>query len=272
MSRELATRVALLAYPPGVRDRIGAEMTGTLLDAAAGSRMRFAQELVGVARLGLRARAQATAAAGTRRVIADGLCLAGVWLMTLDLSTLLAQTARGMHDPLLAPPSVALLGVALALALVGYDRLAGAAGIAWAAARFPALLDDRPGMALAVVVATLPSLICFTVLVVAPRKRARDPRRLAWLIVPATLILTLGPPKPDQSPLLLALVAVAVLIVVLYALAALSTDPRVAIAGVVSLSTVGLGAGSVGALAFSAPLILVIGFAMLRERRLQALI
>jgi hypothetical protein len=66
--------------------------------------------------------------------------------------------------------------------------------------------------------------------------------------VPATLVIAFGPPKPDQSPLLLALVAIAVLIVVFYALATLTTDPRVAIAGAVVLSTIGLGAGSVNAL------------------------
>ena len=30
--------------------------------------------------------------------------------MTLDVSTLLSQRARGMHDPLLSAPSIALLG------------------------------------------------------------------------------------------------------------------------------------------------------------------
>jgi hypothetical protein len=269
MSRELATRVALLAYPPDVRDQIGTEMSATLLDASAGSPARFTHELVDLTWLGLRSRAQLTAAAGARRVIADGVCLAGVWLMTLDLSTLLAQTVRGVHDPLLAPQSLLLLGLALALALVGHDRLAGAAGLGWVAARFPTLLDHRPGMALAVTVATLPALACFTVLIVGPRRRARDPRRLAWLIVPATLVIAFGPPKPDQSPLLLALVAIGVLIAVIYVLATLTTDPRAAIAGAVSLGAVGLGAGSVNVLVSSASLVLVIALAMLGQRRRQ---
>jgi hypothetical protein len=204
-------------------------------------------------------------------VVADGLCLAAVWLMTLDLSTLLAQTVRGMHDPLLAPPSLVLLGVALALALVGYDRIAGAAALVWVAARLPALLDHRPGMALAVLVATVPSLTCFAVLTAAPRRRAPDPRRLAWLLVPATLVLAFGPPKPDQSPLLLALVVIIVLLVMLYALATVSTDPRVAIAGAVAVSAIGLGAGSLDAPAPAASLgVVVVVLAITRWRQRAA--
>ena len=150
MSREGATRVALLAYPRDVRERAGGEMTATLLDASAGSRTRFLRELAGLARAGSRVRAQRTAAIGARRVLADGVCLAAAWLMTLDLSTLLSQRARGFEDPLLAPWSLILLGAALALVLVGYDRLAGAMALVWTAARFPALLDHHPGMGLLV--------------------------------------------------------------------------------------------------------------------------
>jgi hypothetical protein len=92
-------------------------MLATLLDASAGSRMQFARELADLVRLGLRARATQTASVGTRRLIADGLCLAGAWLLTLDLSTLLSQRARGLHDPLLAWPSIALLAAVLAVAI-----------------------------------------------------------------------------------------------------------------------------------------------------------
>jgi hypothetical protein len=88
-------------------------------------------------RLGLRTRATSTARVGARRLIADGLCVAAVWLMTLDVSTLVTQRARGMHDPLLAPTPLALLVAALALALIGRDRLAGAAALAWTALRMP---------------------------------------------------------------------------------------------------------------------------------------
>jgi hypothetical protein len=265
MNRERAVRAALLSYPDQVRERDGAEMTATVLDVAVDSRRRFVRELADLVRLGLRARAKRTAAAGAARVIADGVCLAAVWLLTLDLATLLAQTVRGFHDPLLAPPSLALLGAALVLALVGHDRLAGIAALTWTAARFPALLDHHPDATLAVTLATLPSAACFAVLIMAPRRRPRDLRRLAWLIVPATLVIALGPPSYDQSPLLLGLIAIAALLVVLYALATLTTDPRVAIAGAVVLTTLGAGAGP--ALVPAAPLVLAV--VALRVRQLR---
>jgi hypothetical protein len=264
MNRERATRRALLVYPPDVRERVGHEMTATLLDASAGSRARFARELADLARAGVRLRGQRTAATGARQVLADGVCLAAVWLMTLDLSTLLSQTVRGFHDPLLAPWSLVLLGAALALALVGYDRFAGAAALVWTAARLPALLDHHPGMGVVILAVTLPSVACFAVLVVAPRRRAPDPRRLAWLLVPVTLVATFGPPQYDQSSLLLALVAIAVLLVVVYALATLATDPRIAIAGAIPLGTVA--AGSAALLTLTA--LLVLATAVARVHRL----
>jgi hypothetical protein len=189
--------------------------------------------------------------------------------MTLDLSTLLAQTVRGMHDPLLAPPSLILLGVALALALVGHDRSAGVTALVWTAARLPTLLDHRPGAALVVVAATLPSATCFAVLALAPRRRAPGVRGLAWLIVPATLVITFGPPQYDQSPLLVALVAITALLVVLYALAMLTTDPRIAIAGSVPLSAIGIGAGSFLLLGLAAPLVLAVALTRIRQLRQQ---
>jgi hypothetical protein len=273
MSRERLVRAGLLAYPPAVRAALGPEMTATLLDAGTGSHRRFARELADLARLGLRARATRVASAGPGRVVADGICLAGTWLMTLDLSTLLSQSVRGMRDPLLAPASIALLGVALALALVGFDRLAGIAALVWTAARMPALLDHHPGMALVVLAVTVPSAACFAVLAFAPRRRAPDLRRLAWLIVPATLVATLGPPTYEQSPILLTVVAVAAILVVVAAVALLPTDPRLAIAGAVPLSDLGIGVAGNATDAFAALFIaatpLVLAVAVTRTRRLR---
>ncbi len=261
MSRARAARAALLAYPADVRERLGAEMIGTVLDVSRGSRRRFARELAGLVRAGLRART------APRRALADGVCLAAAWLMTLDLSTLLAQIVRGMHDPLLAPASLALLGVALALALVGYDRPAGAAALAWTAARLPALLDHFPGRAPAGLGVSLIPAACFATLLLAPRRRAPDPRRLGWLAVPVVLAATFGPAHYDQSPLLVALVAVAAVLVALYALATLPTDPRVAIAAAVPLATLGAAPGRIAVgLVFVAPLVLAVGAARLRRR------
>lgn len=272
MSRESLVRAGLLAYPDDVRAALGPEMTGTLLDASAGSARRFVREFVDLVRLGLRARATRVAAAGPRRVIADGVCLAAVWVLTLDLATLLCQTARGMHDPLLAPASIALLGVALALALVGCDRLAGAAALVWTAARMPTLIAGHPGMALVVLAVSLPPIVCFAVLLFAPRRRALDLRGLAWLVVPATLVATLGPPDYDQSPLLKAFVLLAAFGVVLYAIAMLLTDPRIAIAGAIPLANLGVGATGKGADWIAALLIAalpaVLAIATARSRRL----
>lgn len=248
-------------------------MLATLLDASGGSRTQFAREIADLVRLGLRARATQTASAGARRLIADGLCLAGAWLMTLDLSTLLSQKARGMHDPLLAWPSIALLAAVLAIALVGIDRVAGAGALLWTALRLPELMDHHPG--LAGLAAEILPVICFGAMVLAPRRRALDLRRLAWLVVPAALVLTLGPPNDEQNLLLLAAGTLAALVVVLVAVAALPTDPRLAIAGAVPLSNLGIVVvginhdTSVPARLFLAAAPAVFAVAITRTRRLR---
>ncbi len=238
MSGERMAELALLAYPAAVRAARGDEMLATLQDASAGSRRQFVRELSDLIRLGLRARGSQTASAGARRIVADGLCLAAVWVMTLDISTLLSQRARGMGDPLLSSPSLALLAAVLAIALVGYDRLAGAGALVWTALRIPALWDHHAGI-VDLAPEVLP-VICFCVLVLVPRRRAPDLRRLAWLLVPATLVATAAPPPGEASPLLLAGVLLAALLVVVVAVALLPTDPRLAIAGAVSLSNLGI--------------------------------
>lgn len=272
MSRAWIAGLALRSHPATTRAARGEEMAATLLDVSAGSHRRFAREIADLVRAGLAARATSTARAGARRLIADGLCLAGVWVMTLDASTLMAQRARGLDDPLLDPRSIALLVAILAIALIGFERVAGAAALAWTALRVPLLWSHHPGIA-GLAPEILP-IVCFTAMILAPRRRAPDPRRLAWLIVPATLVLALGPPSGGQSPLLLAYVALGALLVVTYALAMLPTDPRVAIAGAVSLSNLGLAVVAVNpdrsapAWLFVAATPAVLGFVATRTRRL----
>jgi len=112
-------------------------------------------------------------------------------------------------------------------------------------------------------------------MVLAPRRRSADLRRLGWLIVPATLVLTLAPPNGERSPLLLAYVALGALLVTAFAVAMLPTDPRLAIAGAVSLSTVGLSVvvhhhdASAPASLFLAAAPVAIAIAIARTRRLR---
>jgi hypothetical protein len=273
MSGERMAELALLSYPAAARAARGEEMLATLLDASAGSRRRFVREIADLVRLGLRARGSQTASAGTRRVVADGLCLAAAWFMTLDVSTLLSQRARGMHDPLLSSTSIAVLAAILAIALVGYDRLAGAGALVWTGLRIPALWDHHAGI-IDLAPEVLP-VICFCVMVLAPRRRAPDPRRLAWLLVPATLVATAGAPRDEASPLLLACVLLAASLAVVVAVAMLPTDPRLAIAGALSLSNLGIAVvainhdGSLVPRLFVAAAPIVLAVAITRTRRLR---
>ena len=106
--RERLAGLVVRAYPDGAP---AGELAGTALDVGAESPARFARELAGLTRAGLRERATRTAAVGPARLVFDGLCLAAVWIMTLELSVGLSQRiGRGMSDPLLAWPLMALLG------------------------------------------------------------------------------------------------------------------------------------------------------------------
>ena len=179
-----------------------------------------------------------------------------------------------MHDPLLSATSIALLAAILAIALVGYDRLAGAGALVWTALRIPALWDHHAGI-VNLAPEVLP-IVCFCVLVLAPRRRAADPRRLAWLLVPATLVAAAGPPPGEASPLLVACVLLAVLLVVVAAVALLPTDPRLAIAGAMSLTNLGIAVVAINhdrtfmPRLFLAAAPMVLAIAITRTRRLLA--
>jgi hypothetical protein len=250
-------------------------MLATLLDATAGSRRPFVREIFDLVRLGLRARATGTARAGAGRLVADGFCLAAIWVMTWDVSTLLSMKYRGLHDPLLAWPSIALLCGLLAIALIGLDRLAGGGALVWTALRLPDLMDQHPGIA-GLIPEVLPA-VCFAVMVLAPRRRAPDPRRLAWLVVPVVLVVLFGPRDNGENPILVAAVVLAVSLVVAFALSALPTDPRMAIAGALPVSNLAITLVSINhvtsVLAWlfvaAAPLVLVV--AITRTRHLQRL-
>jgi hypothetical protein len=141
------------------------------------------------------ARATQTASTGTRRLVADGFCRGAK--MTLDLSTLLGQKlGRGYEDSLLSWTSIGALAAILATALVGAERLAGVAALAWTAIRMPDLVAHNPtfnGIA-----PTFVPVVCYAVLILVPRRRALHLRRLAWLGATGWLVAVYGP--HDGSP------------------------------------------------------------------------
>jgi hypothetical protein len=265
MKRERLASLAVRAYPDD--NVLADEIASTVLDVGAESRTRFARELAGLTRAGLRERATRVATVGPARLILDGLCLAAIWSMTFDFAVTLAQRyGREMHDPLLVWPLTAMLATAVCLAFVGYDRAAGVILLAWSVARLPALAANDAALA------SLPSVALYAVLVVWPRRRERDLRGLVYLAIPLGLFATFGPPDYEQSPLMTAIVACAAVAVVVGAIAALPTDPRVALAGAVFVSwlvidLIGRGdAPIVAMLTLAAPF--VIAFTVVRARRL----
>ena len=273
MTRERIARLALRARPAGADATRDAELVATLLDASAGSRLRFVREIVDLVRVGLHARATQAAGAGAGRLIADGLRLAALWLLTVDLVTLLSWRYRGLHGPLLGWPSIALLAAVLAIGLIGFDRLAGAGALVWTALRLPALLAYHPGLA-GVAAEVLPAL-CFAAMVLAPRRRRPELSGLAWLVVPVVLVVTCAPPDDERNPLLLATVVLALLAFVAFALAMLPTDPRMAIAGAVGLSDLAVAVVGINhdtsalAYLFLAAAPVALAFVVARTRRLR---
>jgi hypothetical protein len=273
MTRERIARAALRAMPATVRADRGDELVGTLLDVTGTSRSRFVVELGSLVRSGLHERAAQNARAGAPRLVADGICLAAVWILTLVLSGEVGNRIR-VFDPYgpwhpLAPWVLTLLGAALALALIGYDRLAGATALLFVAgitvdSTWSELADGHRDLMLGPVV-------CFATLVLAPRRRTVDPRRLAWLALTAGLALAASR-FGDPTGVILIL---GLLFLVPLALATLPADPRLAIACAVPATLVGVhmarganGPGPLGVLFLSAaPVILTIAVA--RIRRLQ---
>jgi hypothetical protein len=246
-------------------------MLGTLLDASATSQIQFVRELVDLVRSGLRARATETAQAGARRLVADGCCLAAVWLLTLfvaaDVGNRIRGPIAGSSANLFSPWSLALLGGALALALIGSDRLAGAAGLLFIAGVFddPARYDLTGPDRLPLLV----PIICFGALLVAPRRRKPDARRLAWLAVAAALAVAAS--RGDDS-----IAAIALLTLIFFvppSFARLRTDPRPLIACVVTAAYFGFriaqdpgGPGLLGLLLLAAtPLVVTIVIAHTRH-------
>ena len=116
-------------------------------------------------------------------------------------------------------------------------------------------------------------MTCFLALVLIPRKRKPDNRRLAWLTLTATLaVASSATDDPTAAILILSLIVLAPL-----ALTLLPTDPRLAIAWSLPATAIGIriaqdpgGPGIVGLLFLSAaPLVLVIATIRTRHRQTQ---
>ena len=270
MMRQRIARAVLKGYPETVRRAHGDEMLATLLDASDGSTRVFIRELFDLLRAGLRSRSRATADTRIGRLIADGLCLAAVVWMAIDVCSLFRFRST--------PWRFWLLAAALSLALVGYDRIAGVVALVWIAL-VAALQAHTPGAA------WLPSIIAWhvgtaafsLVMVLAPRRRTHAPRSLLWL-APVAAVAYASSLRPGAQ----LITSIAFVAISLAGLAILPTDPRLAIAAASVWTSIGIMQelsraldGGVGsplwvALIAPGPIVLALTTARIRQLRLKA--
>ncbi len=217
MIRERIGQAALRAYPPAVRQAHGLEMLGMLLDAGEQSNLALVRESGSLVLGGLRERGAITARAGTRRLIADACCQAAlIFLMLWLISVLNTEVIAGPSQQLLVQEAV--LAAILACALIGYQRIAAASGLAALIAYGP-LAQHIQLVGLARV---LVPIACLLVMVRAPQQRPRDPRQLLWLL-PVCVLAALHAHASVSLPQVLAVTS-------LGGLLRLFHDPRLAIA------------------------------------------
>jgi hypothetical protein len=204
MTEKRLAGIVMLAYPAEVRIARGDEMLSTALDASKGSPWLLLRETLALLRSGLRARASATVEAGTRRlaakVCAQAATVWGIVLLTefVRFDKLIYSQVGSTRDEVLYLAYQVLLVIALAAALVGYDRISAVLGLAWIGAYLAAAHGgwDWRGFGVAhwFAVVVVP-LVGYIVMLIAPRARGRDARRLAWL---AVVLIGLVPPELFQ--------------------------------------------------------------------------
>ena len=188
-----------------------------LLDAGEQSNTALMRESGSLVLAGLRERRAITTRAGTRRLIADSCCQAVlIWLTLWIISALNTEAIVGPTQRLLVQEVV--LAAILVCALIGYERIAAATGLAAIAAFGPLALHTQLLRLAEVVV----PIACLLVMVRAPRKRPLDPRRLLWLL-PVGALAALEPHVYVGLPEVLALISVGGLLRLFH-------DPRLAIA------------------------------------------
>ncbi len=182
-------------------------MLGTVLDASEGSALRTLRESFALVGSGLRTHANLAAEAGTGRlaanVCAQGATVYGLVLVIalLHFDRLIIDHPGGIVEQETTVISIqVLLVMAIAAALIGYDRIAALFGLAWVAVDLQAVVA-RPAWpgdssSTGVVHSLAPLLVplaCYSVMLIAPRVRPRSARRLAWLALVLLLGLAVSP-------------------------------------------------------------------------------
>lgn len=233
MIRERVGRAALRAYPSESRAARGEEVLGTLLDAGEHSRAGFGRETGSVLLAGLRERAALTASVGSRRLIADAcpqaIAILVLWLLRNGLLAAIENSTLNARSIV----ALIVLGVLLACAVVGYDRIAGVGGFVLTAGIVLFASPHAPTLTRSVTLAiTLVPMACFAVMALAPRMRPPNPRRLLWL-APAAALAAIMPNSYSGGLAFLAVISLA-------ALVRLPTDPRLALACGLAWATLAL--------------------------------
>ena len=220
MIRERIGQAALRAYPSEARQSRGREMLGMLLDAGEQSTLAFVRESGSLVLGGLHERRAITARAGSRRLVADACCQAVIiFLMLWLISAPKTEAVAGPSQQLVVQAVV--LAAILACALVGYERIAAVGGLA-ALVAFGPLGPLGPHIQPVWLARVLVPIACLLVMVCAPERRPRDPRRLLWL-VPVAVLAALSAHAHLGLPEVLAVMSVGGLLRLFH-------DPRLAIA------------------------------------------
>jgi hypothetical protein len=174
-------------------------MRDTALDLSGRSIRRLIGECLGLVHGGLKARASGSAAASKRDLLSDCCArTAAVWGLVI-FTVWLGEERWGYTSPhVIVTQSTfhviaegLLLVLATGLALVGYRRLAGLAGLAWVGfdlarvlSRPPAWWLPRASFAYDVhwVALIIVPLTCYLVMIVAPGTARHRSVRLGWLL------------------------------------------------------------------------------------------
>jgi hypothetical protein len=259
-------------------------MLGTVLDISGQSPLLLARESLALVRDGWRARARITAAIGPRRLACDVLAQAvTLWGFVSLISVLQIARAASLRPDAAELSYLGLLVCAIALALLGYDRIAGISGLAWIAVLYLAIFHHQQrgvGAWRATPVEHEISLIflplCgYATMILAPRSRSRHPIRV--LCFASTLMWMMALPSLPST--WVAPSTLILLVVLAVGLLRLATDPRLAIACALVLGSGELARWTIGArtmtsapltwILATAPLLLILSMARLYTVRRQ---